>query len=142
MTAADLDGVQSIEQQVQSHPWLPAHFANCLSVGNLALVMEPPDGPLPVAYAIVSVGGGEADLLNIAVAPDHQRQGIATCLLSHLLVAVADRADTLFLEARATNHNAIHLYDALGFNQVGIRHNYYPARRGREDALIFARTLG
>jgi [ribosomal protein S18]-alanine N-acetyltransferase len=150
MTTDDLDAVQAIEQSVQFHPWRPAHFANCLKTGNLALVVEAPAASVPsqtsaphaiVAYAIVAVGGREADLLNIAVTPASQRQGIASRLLEYLVAQITGRADTLFLEVRVSNSTAIHLYDKLGFNQVGVRPNYYPARSGREDALILARTL-
>lgn len=146
MTADDLEAIQSIEQRVQSHPWRPAHFANCLNAGNLALVMER-GGDAPrsersiSAYAIVAVGGREADLLNVAVVPESRREGIASLLLNYVIARIADRADNLFLEVRESNSAAIGLYENLGFNQVGVRPNYYPARQGREDALILARSL-
>lgn len=142
MTVQDLEAIQSIEERVQSHPWRPAHFSDCLKAGNVALVVEQPDAPSCIAaYAIVTLGGREADLLNVAVAPDYRRQGIASQLLDYLVAQIADRADNLFLEVRASNRAAINLYENLGFNQVGVRPNYYPARQGREDALILALSL-
>jgi ribosomal-protein-alanine N-acetyltransferase len=48
----------------------------------------------------------------------------------------------MFLEVRPSNARAIRLYDSLGFNQIGTRNGYYPARNGgREDALVLACML-
>jgi ribosomal-protein-alanine N-acetyltransferase len=143
MSTDDVETVLPIERKLQFHPWRPAHFLDSVRAGKLAVVLETADGPLAtmVAYAVVSVGGGEAELLNIGVAPEYQRRGIARRLLEWLIDRIAARADTLFLEVRASNAGAIALYEAMGFNQVGLRPNYYPAAKGREDALIFARTL-
>lgn len=140
MTGLDLPAVISIEARVHEFPWRPMHFANCLEEGNPAFVVEEALGEnfKIVAYALVSVGGREADLLNVAVAPERRRRGIARLLLKHVIARIAPRADTLFLEVRASNQAAIGLYEQLGFNQVGERPNYYPARQGREDALILA----
>lgn len=146
MASDDLEEVQAIEERVHSHPWRPAHFADCLKAGNLALVAEPAENSHSThraiaAYAIAATGGGEADLLNVVVAPENQREGIASLLLDYLIAQIAESADNLFLEVRESNRAAITLYDNLGFNQVGVRANYYPAKKGREDALIFARSL-
>jgi ribosomal-protein-alanine N-acetyltransferase len=63
-------------------------------------------------------------------------------MLQHLLrVARRHRADSVFLEVRPSNHAALRLYHSAGFNEVGRRIGYYPAPKGREDAVILARTL-
>ena len=46
--------------------------------------------------------------------------------------------DTVFLEVRQSNVGALYLYDKLGFNEIGLRRDYYPAKDGREDALVLA----
>ena len=48
---------------------------------------------------------------------------------------------SIFLEVRASNAAAIHLYDKLGFNEIGLRRDYYPAINGREDALVLAHEI-
>ena len=48
---------------------------------------------------------------------------------------------TLWLEVRASNSPAIALYESLGFNEVTVRKNYYPAAQGKEDAVIMALYL-
>jgi len=49
--------------------------------------------------------------------------------------------ETLLLEVRPSNHTAIQLYHSVGFNEIGVRKDYYPAHNGREDALILALHL-
>ena len=145
MTAADLDIVVDLEQQLQSHPWRRGHFENCLAIGNLALVVVPNSGKPAdnsiIAYAIVSVGGGEAELLNLGVNPAYQRRGIGEGFLNEILTNLKTQAETVFLEVRMSNTAAIALYEKLGFNQAGIRPHYYPAAKGREDALLYAMSL-
>lgn len=145
MGTDDLDRVLALEQQLQSHPWRRSHIENCLAIGNLALVVEPDPAanlvsPI-VAFAVVSLGAGEAELLNIGVDPACQRQGIAENFLSEILKQIKTEADTIFLEVRVSNQRAIALYEKLGFNQVGVRPNYYASAKGREDALLYAMTL-
>ena len=78
---------------------------------------------------------GEADMMNIAVAPDYRRQGIAESLVSELIARLkSNDVYCLTLEVRASNLPAIALYEKLGFVQVGRRPNYYTAPK--EDALI------
>jgi ribosomal-protein-alanine N-acetyltransferase len=50
-------------------------------------------------------------------------------------------AETVFLEVRPSNPAAYHLYISMGFNEVGTRRGYYPAKSGREDATIMAKEL-
>ena len=140
MTTDDVDLVLALETQLQSHPWLRSHFDNCLAIGNLALVVEYQDCPV-IAFAIVSIGGGEAELLNIAVDPAFQGRGVARRFLLEIISHIKDQAETIFLEVRPSNHQAIHLYESIGFNQVGVRPNYYNSATGREDALLYAMTL-
>jgi ribosomal-protein-alanine N-acetyltransferase len=55
--------------------------------------------------------------------------------------AIAKKANTIFLELRATNQRALALYQMAGFNEIGLRKNYYPAAQGKEDAVIMALML-
>jgi len=50
-------------------------------------------------------------------------------------------AKVLFLEVRPSNDVGKRLYAGHGFQQVGVRRAYYPAHRGREDALVLSLTL-
>jgi ribosomal-protein-alanine N-acetyltransferase len=80
----------------------------------------------------------EVHLLNITVAPDFQRQGWAQALLEYLkLWSLQQGANCLWLEVRESNERALKLYQAFGFEQVGLRKDYYPAgRTARESAVV------
>jgi len=80
-------------------------------------------------------------VMNVAVDPDYQRRGIATRLLERLFEQTADdhrRGYTL--EVRVSNHDAIRLYEKLGFERRGTRRGYYTDNR--EDALVMWREAG
>jgi len=140
MTELDLDAVMAIERRVYDFPWTRGIFRDCLHVGYCCWVYQR-EGEV-AAYGVMSVGAGEAHVLNLCVRPQAQGQGVGRELLEHLLeVAREHKADTILLEVRPSNKPALGLYHALGFNEVGTRRAYYPTAAGREDALILARSV-
>jgi len=137
---SDVTDIMAIEEQVYQFPWTKRIFIDCIRVGYRCECCEV-NGQL-VAYGIMSMGANEAHVLNLCVHPDWQRQGIGHDLLQHLLDIARDNAvDTVFLEVRPSNQAAVALYEKLGFNTIGTRKDYYPAKDGREDAIILARTI-
>ncbi len=140
MTQADLDAVMRIEPTIYSHPWTRGNFKDSLDSGYSAWVMESAGEVL--GYALVMLVLDEAHLLNISIAKAYQGQGLGRFLLAHM-VAVSRQhgATNLFLEVRASNRQAIGLYEAMGFCEMGIRRNYYPAHHGREDAVLMGLAL-
>jgi len=74
-----------------------------------------------------------------AVEPTQQKQGIGKVLLDDVLVnSQQKKASTIFLEVRESNQRAIQLYQVAGFNEIGLRKNYYPTANGKENAVIMA----
>ena len=96
-----------------------------------------------LGYFVAMEGVQEVHLLNITVAPEHQRQGWARLMLDALCVWSRGRgAQWLWLEVRKSNTRAADVYRRYGFKQVGERKNYYPDRQGkREDALVMSLPL-
>lgn len=140
MTIADVPAVIGIEELAYPYPWTEGIFRDCLRSGYHGFLQE--DGRGVIAYAMITVAVGEAHLLNLAVAPRRQGAGLGRLLLRHVCrQAVALGADIMFLEVRPSNVQAVALYLDEGFCEVGIRRGYYPARIGREDAMVMARTL-
>lgn len=140
MRRADLKIVSVIEEAAYEFPWEPATFRDCFSVGYNCWIGE--KAGQVVSYGICSVGAGEAHVLNLCVAPHTQGKGYGRVMLEHLMEIAKDyRAETMFLEVRPSNLNAIKLYHTLGFNEIGTRRDYYPAQNGREDAVVMARML-
>jgi len=140
MRTEDLDSVMVVERAAYTYPWTEAILKDCLRVGYYCVVCEI-DG-LVVAHGIMSFGVRECHILNVCVHPDYQRRGVATQLIQYLLETSRWKgADVAFLEVRITNDGACKLYKRLGFSEIGVRKNYYPARSGREDALILSLEL-
>ena len=140
MTNEDIDAVMDIELSVYAYPWTKRIMADCLRVGYHCFVGEV-DGTL-AGYCVMSSGAGEAHILNLCVANEFQRRGLGRFLLTETInMARALDVDNVFLEVRPSNIPAIALYEQLGFNEIGIRKDYYPAKNGREDAVILALNL-
>jgi [ribosomal protein S18]-alanine N-acetyltransferase len=133
--------VLDIEQRAYEFPWSQGIFADCLRSGYSAWVIENPFHEV-MGYALMTMAAGEAHILNLCVAPEYQGQGLGRYLLEHL-VTLARAADVglLLLEVRLSNTAGIALYRAAGFQQLGQRKAYYPARDGREDALVLGLNL-
>jgi [ribosomal protein S18]-alanine N-acetyltransferase len=140
MRDADLRAVIEIEESLYEFPWTLGNFRDSLRAGYGCWVYR--DDRRLLGYAVLMLASGEAHLLNLSVAGYAQRQGHGRNMLDHVArVAREDRAKVLFLEVRPTNQVGQRLYTGYGFRQVGVRRGYYPARKGREDALVLALDL-
>lgn len=140
MQLTDLPDVLRNERRGYTHPWTEGIFRDCLGNGQECWLLMCSDQN--VGHGILSVAAGESHLLNVCVHPDFQGHGFGRILVEHLLErARTGEASTIFLEVRPSNVAACELYDKLGFNEVGIRENYYPSNVGREDALVLAKEL-
>ena len=140
MQLIDLPDVLRNERRGYTHPWTEGIFRDCLGNGQECWLLMCSDQN--VGHGILSVAAGESHLLNVCVHPDFQGHGFGRILVEHLLErARTGEVSTIFLEVRPSNVAACELYDKLGFNEVGIRENYYPSNVGREDALVLAKEL-
>lgn len=131
MNESHTAAVAELEKQNFSEPW-PEIAVRSELINKLSLWLVALDGETVVGYVGSQTVLQEADMMNIAVADSHRRQGIARALVEELIRQLD--AYQLTLEVRASNAGAIALYEALGFNQVGLRKNYY--HKPKEDALI------
>ena len=140
MQEADLFAVLQIEAQSYSVPWTEGIFQDCLRVNYPSWVLI--EAEHIIGYILFSVGADEAHLLNICIAPESRHSGLAKMLLLDRLELLKQKnVLTVFLEVRASSKPAIALYKNLGFEQLGIRKNYYKTLDGKEDALTFSKLL-
>lgn len=140
MLTSDVVAVAELERESYRFPWSEGIFRDCVRVGYCCRVVEL-DHVL-AGYAVLSMGAGEAHLLNVCVRAAYRNRGIGGRLLSHLFAeARAGGSRELFLEVRPTNTAAIRLYQSIGFTPVGTRRGYYQAENGREDAIVMRLTL-
>ncbi|HEY9143258.1 MAG TPA: ribosomal protein S18-alanine N-acetyltransferase [Arenimonas sp.] len=140
MKQADVEAVSAIEKRAYPFPWSPGIFRDCLRAGHHCWLLESPQ--VLLGYGVLSAAAGEAHLLNLCIAPEHQGHGHGRRLLARMIdLARWNRAAQVFLEVRPSNPRAIALYREYGFNEIGLRPNYYPSSKGREDAIVMAMEL-
>ena len=140
MRGNDVADVVAIERASYQFPWSEGIFRDCLRVGYVCRVVTV--SRQVMGYGVMSLGAGEAHILNLCVGEAFRCRGVGRRLLGSLVERAADAgmADA-FLEVRPSNTSAIRLYLALGFEQVGMRRGYYQAANGREDAAVLRRAL-
>jgi ribosomal-protein-alanine acetyltransferase len=115
---SDLTGIDAIQSaSPEASHWKAAeYFDYDLRVATV-------DGEVAGFLAGRSLGEGEYEILNLAVAPAMRRRGVARSLIDNLLHGFSG---TVFLEVRASNLPAIALYKRQGFQELSRRDNYYP----------------
>jgi [ribosomal protein S18]-alanine N-acetyltransferase len=140
MNELDIPVIAAIEKSAYQFPWSEGIFRDCLRVGYVCRVIDVA-GDLG-GYGIMSMGAGEAHILNVCIRDEYRSRGFARKVLLYLLerARVAGMSEA-FLEVRPSNVAAARLYHSLGFEQVGIRRGYYQATGGREDAAVLRRVL-
>ena len=140
MQMNDLDAIMKIEPQIYPHSWTRGNFSDSINSGYSAWVLLLNEKI--IGYALMMMVLDEAHLLNLSVARAYQKQGLGRYLLEHMLqIAKNHQAANMFLEVRPSNISAIALYENIGFNEMAIRRNYYPAANGREDAVLMGLAL-
>lgn len=140
MHTTDIEEVMQVELSAYEFSWTPGIFRECLLGGHGCWVLEL-HGRI-IGHCVLATGAGEAHILNVCVAPRHQGQGLGRYLVQRLIdLARWHRVERVFLEVRPSNKGAVHLYETMGFNEIGRRPGYYPSHTGREDALVMALEL-
>ncbi|WP_072582390.1 ribosomal protein S18-alanine N-acetyltransferase [Polynucleobacter sp. MWH-Adler-W8] len=155
MQAADLDEVLKIESVSHIHPWTKGNFSDSLAAGHWAYCIRPQvdqmvkgsylDPAVLWAYCILFPAVDELHLLNITVSPHLRKLGLGQRMMAAIEgVAAQQKMPRIILEVRPTNLAAVSLYQKLGYEQIGVRKNYYPANPetgSREDALVMAKSI-
>jgi [ribosomal protein S18]-alanine N-acetyltransferase len=135
----DLEAIDRIERRSYPTPWSRSMFASELAKpSSISLGAFSTETNELVGYLVISRYVDAWHVMNIAVAPEHRRQGIAVALFERLFeLTAADGRRGYTLEVRISNEAAIRLYERLGFQSRGVRRGYYTDNR--EDALIMWR---
>ena len=139
MRREDVCEIAALERMCFSDPWSENSVASEL-VNPLSSWLVAVDGGKVVGYIGSQAVLDAADVMNLAVAPEYRRRGIAQALLQELTHCLRKKnVIALLLEVRVSNAPAIALYEKLGFVKVGCRPKYY--HNPREDALILRKEL-
>ena len=139
MEQAHVADIAALEIACFSDPWQESAVASELS-NPLSLWLVALEGSAVCGYIGSQTCGEESDMMNLAVAPEYRRQGVAQKLTEELSRRLREKGSRcLALEVRESNSAAIALYKKLGFVEVGRRPNYY--FHPREAALILRKEL-
>ena len=132
----DLNAIEEIERTSYPTPWSRSMFAGELAKpSSICLGAVDAEREELVGYLIISRYVDAWHVMNIAVAPEYRRRGIARSLMERLFdVTSRDARRGYTLEVRVSNEAAIRLYEELGFKARGVRRGYYTDNR--EDALV------
>ena len=134
---ADAARIAAIEASATEHPWSLDDVTGTLDTASTRAWVT---GEPVVGHVLFTVAGPCADVLTIAVHPDHRRRGHARALLQHAHDALhSTGVEEVFLEVRADNDGAIALYTAMAYERVGLRRRYY---RDGVDAVLMRRDIG
>jgi len=139
LTEEDLDWVTKLEDETFSLPWSREAFAEEIGHPDRLFVVvklcKEGEEPIGVGYSGMFLSFDEGEITNVAVAPAFRGKGIAWQMLTAQMELAGQKGVKSFtLEVRVSNAGAIHLYEKLGFESVGIRRNFY--EKPTEDAMI------
>jgi [ribosomal protein S18]-alanine N-acetyltransferase len=139
ISLTDVPVLLQIEQE-QLFPWTKQLLQDCLqpSYQNWVLLQH----NKIIGFVISKIILDECELLNIAITAAQRRKGHGQMLLQHVIDhAITKYVRKIFLEVRSSNQSAIALYKKMGFIKINERKNYYPAKEGREDAVIMIKEI-
>jgi ribosomal-protein-alanine N-acetyltransferase len=131
----DLAEVVKIENRCHLTPWTNKNFIDSYCAKNLFKVLKNENDI--IGYYIALFALDECELLNITITSELQKKGFGELMLKDLFSECREvNIVNIFLEVRKSNLLAIRLYKKNGFNEIGIRNNYYQNKDGKEDAIL------
>ena len=137
---SDLNEVVVIENNSHFSPWSKKSFEWSIRAKNTFKVFL--EEKKIIGYYIALIAQDQCELLNITVTKSYQSLGLGNFMLEHLIFfCKANKVANIFLEVRVSNIAAIRLYDKNGFNELGVRDNYYRTLHGKEDGLLMGYTF-
>ncbi|MDP4164307.1 MAG: ribosomal protein S18-alanine N-acetyltransferase [Bacillota bacterium] len=135
MEEQDIDQIVEIEHISFATPWSKEAFYNELYQNQFALYIVLEEQEKIIGYCGVWVVVDEAHVTNVAVLPEYRGRKLGEALMIKLMEVARQRgAKTMTLEVRVSNHVAQSLYRKMGFQNGGIRKNYYTDNQ--EDGLV------
>ncbi len=139
MTEEDVAAVAVLEAENFSRPWSHDAFYKTLSDENYIVIIAK-ESDAVLGYCVLLCTGEEADITNVCTAPVARGKGVATEILTTLMEEGTSRGVTeFFLEVRESNTPARRLYTKLGFEEIGLRKNYY--EEPKEHAVLMKKAM-
>ena len=144
MNINDIDGVYAIELAAHRAPWSRSILHDCVMVHYDCYVIEVDnkEGVVLAGYIIYRIQEKSCHVLNICIAPASQGKGYGQYLLKNRIDSMTSASiETVNLEVRPSNLTALHIYQKMGFQQVGTKRGYYRDWQSIEDAVVLQKNL-
>ena len=130
----DATAIAEMEENIFNDPWGKKDIFSYICSDN-GMCFTALDDSGVIGYILGTKIPPESEIYRIAVREDKRQRGIGYRLLSYALKTErGSGVETVFLEVRSRNLPARALYKAYGFNEIGIRKNYY--QNPSDDAII------
>jgi len=135
-----ISAVADIEKKCFSMPWSEEQLKTQLKDDRHEFIAAISDNGEVLGYVGMMYVLDEGYISNVAVSPEHRRNGIADQIIATLCNICEElKLSFVTLEVRAGNQPAISLYSKHGFVPVGRRKNYYDLPK--EDAILMTKFL-
>ena len=135
---ADATGIARLEEEIFSDAWSYRDVQDLICTEGSMCFSALEDGEV-IAYVIGRLIAPEGEIYRIAVSPHKRKRGIGYRLLDYAVKTSRGKGlERLFLEVRSKNIPAINLYRAYGFNEIGMRKNYY--KDPQDDAIVMLKA--
>lgn len=146
MQDSDLEAVIELLQNASSYFWSPQLIQESLTSPHDSSMLfyrskAAQEGNEIIGYSVIRSVLDECHLLNMVITKTEQGKGLGSVFLQTLIAGLAPQQSTLYLEVRASNLAAIKLYEKAGFIKAGVRKDYYPTQKSREDAWLYSLSL-
>ncbi|QLG87109.1 ribosomal protein S18-alanine N-acetyltransferase [Chitinibacter bivalviorum] len=137
LSAADVAALADLDEETNPHPWTGKQWLDSLEQHECFGAWQ---GEHLSGFIVCMATLDEAEVLLIAVAPQYQRQNIGSKLLAYAeATLVREGVQQLFLEVRHSNQGARAFYRQHGWQENGVRKNYYPCEHRTEDGQLISR---
>ena len=140
MEAIHIKDILIIENNSYGYPWSEKIFNDCLNNNYFCRVLMLDD--TLIGFLISSIIQDECHIMNLCIDIKHRGSGYGRLMLNKLHDEIKNHnCKVVFLECRPSNKSAMNLYKSEGYNEIGVRRNYYPAPNGYEDAVMLAKNV-
>lgn len=135
----DLEQLVVIENESFSLPWSKESFKEAIEDKNARYIVVL-DGDVLCGYLGMWYGGDDSEITNVAIGSEHRGKGYSHHLLLEAeSMAKREGIKKLFLEVRQSNEVAKSLYKGHGFEEIGIRKNFYV--KPCEDGIVLKKNI-
>ncbi len=139
---SNISSLAQLDREANLTPWTREEYQESFNSPNQFIYIATHSNKI-IGCLVYNIVLDEAEILQFWIIKDLQNKGYGTQFLNNFLLKIIHlyKVEKVFLEVRDSNKVALRLYQSLGFNQVGVRNNYYQVDGWQFDAIIMLKHL-